>query len=107
MQQPVQRLWWRMNPKYRHRVHPARSDEVFAVKDTGSGSENLRLVAKSLTQARPFEVACLFMLRDDETQARAMEMYQLARNTFWTRLAVVMAALSLPTAIVAALIEKG
>jgi hypothetical protein len=68
------------------------------------------MIARQLTQARPFEVAWLFMLRTSEsaeTQVKALTPLQQARSVFWSRVAVFMAALSLPIAVVAAIMSAG
>ena len=81
-------------------------DDVFS-KTPREGETAEQMIARHLAQARPFEVAWLFLLRSSENGIGQREVYQAylnARAIFWTRLAVFMAALSLPIAIVAAII---
>lgn len=103
--QPLSRAWWRIWPTHRHDVHPERRKLFDATPREGDTAQ--QMLVRHLAQARPFEVAWLFMLRTSEhaeSQVKALTLLQQARTVYWSRVAVLMAALSLPIAVVAAVI---
>jgi hypothetical protein len=106
--QPFGRLWWRIWPTHRYDIHPARKASVFSSANVGSGTDAYHDIAIQLAKSRPFEVAWLLLRRADshsgQQQIQAYQAYLAARSIFWTKLAVFMAALSLPVALVAALV---
>lgn len=83
----------RLRKRSRYTVSAARQASLF---DQREGEDPYQMIARQLAMAKPFEVAWLMLLRDDENQLRAMEMLQLSKSVFWTRIAVVLAALSFP-----------
>ncbi len=68
------------------------------------------MIARHLAQARPFEVAWLFILRQSDSGREQRQVYQAyltARSVYWTRMAAFMAALSLPISILAVVVSAG
>ena len=104
MKQRLSRAWWRVSPTHRFNIHPERK-KMF---DRTRPDETVeQMIARQLAMSRPFEVAWLFMLRTSEhaeSQVKALTLLQQARTVYWSRIAVLMAALSLPIAVVASVI---
>jgi hypothetical protein len=88
----------------RYEVSDTRHRELF---DRREGEDPYQMIARQLTMAKPYELAWLYLLRDDPKQREAMMLLQQARTAFWARLAVIMSALALPVAVGTALIARG
>lgn len=93
-------------PKWKkYGVNEKRQKDLLEQRE---GEDAYQMIARQLAMARPFEVAWLMMIRaGDEKQLRAMEMLQLSRTVFWTRLAVILAAASFPLSVVALIVQRG
>jgi hypothetical protein len=106
--QQLSRMWWRVAPSHRHQIHPWRQSNVFSSTPRPHETAE-QMIARQLARARPFELGWLFMLRTSENadvQVRALTLMQQARSVFWSRIAVMMAGLSLPIAIFAAILSR-
>ena len=65
----------------RYQISPKRKAEF----EQRPNEDNCQWIARQLTMAKPYEVAWLMMLRNDEKQRRVYEMLQLAKTEHSTR----------------------
>ncbi|MEQ1872960.1 MAG: hypothetical protein ABL953_04470 [Ilumatobacteraceae bacterium] len=71
------------------------------------GEDPYAFVIRTMNEARPHEQAWLYMIRHgDDKQQETMRFLAEAKVAYWTRFAVIFAALSLPISVIAALIAR-